>query len=116
MGDRVLLVIRRDQVKLYEYILGSVGQNLGVDVVLERREGERRQGGGQLPERRRTDRRRTTAARDYPALGYRLVRIAEAREPAPAEPAMPAAGRGLFSSRIRLDDLFPSRCDDPLSR
>jgi hypothetical protein len=62
----VVIVVGRDQKPLYDYFRWGFGRTLGVEVVLDRRLGERRgRKDGQGPEndRRKGDRRRAAATR-----------------------------------------------------
>ena len=61
-----LIVVGRDQGDLYEYFRWGLGHTPGVEVVLDRRLGQRRgrpEGHDPVFERRRTDRRRAAATR-----------------------------------------------------
>ena len=61
-----LIVVGRDQADLYEYFRWGFGHTPGVEVVLDRRLGQRRgrqDGHGPVAERRRADRRRAAAIR-----------------------------------------------------
>ena len=60
------MVVGRDQAELYEYFRWGFGQVPGVEVVFDRRLGERRgrrNGHGLAEERRKSDRRRAAGAR-----------------------------------------------------
>jgi hypothetical protein len=74
----ILIVVGRDQGELYEYFRWGFGQTPGVEVVLDRRLGERRgRRNGQAPasDRRKTDRRRAAAARaELLARGFLIAR------------------------------------------
>jgi hypothetical protein len=62
----ILIVVGRDQGELSEYFRWGFGRTPGVEVVLDRRLGERRDRGndhGPSDDRRKTDRRRTATAR-----------------------------------------------------
>jgi hypothetical protein len=74
----ILIVVGRDQGELYEYFRWGFGQTAGVEVVLDRRLGERRgkrNGHGPADDRRKTDRRRTAGARaELLARGFMIAR------------------------------------------
>jgi hypothetical protein len=75
---RLLLVVRPHEQKLYDYLVGRLRAIDGVDVVMERRKGERREGGQSVGvERRNDDRRRRRG--DVSALGYTVVRLRPGR-------------------------------------
>jgi hypothetical protein len=58
MARHLFLVSRRDA-RLYEYLLERFRDDANVEVILDRRQGERRKSASYAgPERRRTDRRR----------------------------------------------------------
>jgi hypothetical protein len=65
-GPGVLIVVGRDQAELHEYFRWGFGQTPGVEVVMDRRLGERRgrrEDGGSPDDRRKADRRRVASAR-----------------------------------------------------
>jgi hypothetical protein len=74
----ILVVVGRDQGELFEYFRWGFGQVPGVEVVLDRRLGERRrQRTGQAlgEERRKTDRRRDAGSRaELRARGFLIAR------------------------------------------
>lgn len=74
----VLIVVGRDQKTLYDYFVWGFGRTLGVEVVLDRRLGQRRgRRDGQAPEddRRKGDRRRAAATRaELLARGFLIAR------------------------------------------
>jgi hypothetical protein len=74
----ILIVVGRDQRELYEYFRWGFGRTSGVEVVLDRRLGERRDRGnghGPSDDRRKTDRRRIAAARaELLARGFMIAR------------------------------------------
>jgi len=74
----IVIVVGRDQGGLYEYFRWGFGRTPGVEVVLDRRLGERRgrrNGHGPSDDRRKTDRRRTAAARaELLARGFMIAR------------------------------------------
>jgi hypothetical protein len=74
----ILIVVGRDQAELYQYFRWGFGQTPGVEVVLDRRLGERRgrrNGHGPADERRRADRRRAAAPRaELLARGFLIAR------------------------------------------
>ena len=62
----ILVVVGRDQTELYSYFRWGFAQAPGVEVVLDRRLGQRRgprDGQGAVDERRKGDRRRAAGAR-----------------------------------------------------
>ena len=76
--ESILIVVGRDQEDLYEYFRWGFGQTPGVEVVRDRRLGERRDRGHRLgppDDRRKTDRRRAAAARaELLARGFVIAR------------------------------------------
>jgi hypothetical protein len=74
----ILVVVGRDQGELYEYFRWGFAQTPGVEVVLDRRLGERRgrrNGHGPAEERRKGDRRRAAGTRaELLARGFLLAR------------------------------------------
>lgn len=73
----ILIVVGRDQAELYEYFRWGLGQTAGVEVVMDRRLGERRdrRGNGQTDDRRKSDRRRIASARaELLARGFLIAR------------------------------------------
>jgi hypothetical protein len=87
---RQLLIVARDRAKLYEYLKRAFSGNPTVEVVLDRRAGERR-GGAQaiarIPERRRRERRRTDLTSELRALGWAIVVLDVARDLEPGHGA-----------------------------
>ena len=73
----ILIVVGRDQGDLYQYFRWGFGHTPGVEVVLDRRLGQRRgplNGHRPVAERRRTDRRRAGATRaELLARGFLIV-------------------------------------------
>jgi hypothetical protein len=81
---RYLIVVQRNEPELYEH-LRRRSHDLGfVEVLLDRRQLERRRRRGSgTPERRQADRRQPLTAQErehWMALGYRLVRHGETLE------------------------------------
>lgn len=78
-GDRAvskqLFIIARNRLKLYQYVKRAFQGNESVEVILDRRVGERRrQTGGRSPERRQADRRgRRDVDNQLRALGWAIV-------------------------------------------
>ena len=74
----ILIVVGRDQGQLYQYFRWGFSQTSGVEVVLDRRLGERRgrrDGHGPEDERRRADRRQAAATRaELLARGFLIAR------------------------------------------
>jgi hypothetical protein len=65
-GSGIVIVVGRDQADLYEYFRWGFGQTPGVEVVMDRRLGERRDrrdGHGGPDDRRKRDRRRVGSGR-----------------------------------------------------
>ena len=77
-GPGIVIVVGRDQAELYEYFRWGFGQTPGVEVVMDRRLGERRDrrdGGGSPDDRRKADRRRAARARvEQLARSFRIAR------------------------------------------
>ena len=73
---RELWIIPRDDPELYEYFRNHFAGRPDVDVILDRRQGERRQRAGSSPtERRRAERRRRSVEADLAALGVAIVSV-----------------------------------------
>jgi hypothetical protein len=76
----ILIVVGRDQADLFQYFRWGFGQTPGVEVIIDRRLGERRgRRKSQEPpdERRKTDRRRAAATRaELLARGFLIARRA----------------------------------------
>ena len=73
MAD-LLFIVSRTEPKRYMY-LRYVYADEGRDVILDRREGERRRGRGQPPtERRHVERRHRETTRELQSYGWTLVR------------------------------------------
>jgi len=73
-----ILVVARDRQKLYEYAQRAFSGNATVDVILDRRNGERRRSRDRsgTPERRRGDRRLLLEIDNHlRALGWAVVRL-----------------------------------------
>jgi hypothetical protein len=71
---RQLFIVARDREKLYEYVKRAFAENPTVQVVLDRRVGERRRSGmSRIPNRRGADRRRADVAGQLRALGWAIV-------------------------------------------
>lgn len=77
-----LLVVARENPHIYEYLKRMFAGNETLEVVMDRRKGDRRaQGAAQLPERRRSaDRRRQEVDQHLRALGWAIVMLDVARE------------------------------------
>jgi hypothetical protein len=71
----MLFIVARDHLQLYESLRREFAREHDVQVVLDRRRGERRGRAVRLPgERRRTDRReRSEVEQDLRVLGWALV-------------------------------------------
>jgi hypothetical protein len=73
----ILIVVGRDQADLYEYFRWGFGQTPGVEIVMDRRLGERRDrrdGQGPPEDRRKADRRRVAARAELLARGFMIAR------------------------------------------
>jgi len=71
---RQLFVVARDREKLYDYVKRAFAENPTVQVVLDRRVGERRRAGmSRIPNRRQGDRRRSDVSGQLKALGWAIV-------------------------------------------
>lgn len=71
---RILLIVARSEPQRYTY-LKHVFANETVDVIVDRREGERRLSGARAAiERRHADRRERDIAKDLQTFGWALVR------------------------------------------
>jgi hypothetical protein len=74
----VVIVVGRDRGELFEYFRWGLGHTSAVDVVLDRRLGERRgrrNGHGPADERRKADRRRAAGAKaELLARGFPIAR------------------------------------------
>ncbi len=87
-GIQVLLVVAAREGALYEYLRSRMVSVRGVQVMIERRRGDRRRERGDVPgDRRKRDRR--VRRGQTSALGYTLVRFGKA----PADPALVPAVR-----------------------
>lgn len=76
MGQ-LLFVVSRDALKRYEGLKRAFSDQEAVEVVLDRRRGERRRlNGTKQPDRRRADRRsRPEIDSELKSIGYSVVRI-----------------------------------------
>ena len=73
---RDLWIIPRDDAGLYEYFTTHFAGRQDVEVILDRRQGQRRQRAGSSPtERRRAERRRHSVEADLTALGVAIVTV-----------------------------------------
>ncbi|MGH7390564.1 MAG: hypothetical protein ACREM3_14065 [Candidatus Rokuibacteriota bacterium] len=73
---RQLFVVARDREKLYEYVKRAFADNPTVQVILDRRTGERRGAGmPRIPNRRSSDRRGPDASGQLRALGWAIVML-----------------------------------------
>jgi hypothetical protein len=74
----IIIVVGRDQAELYEYFRWGFAQTAGVEVVMDRRLGERRDrrdGEGPRDDRRKADRRRVASARaELLSRGFLIAR------------------------------------------
>jgi hypothetical protein len=90
---RQLFIVGRDRAKLYDYVRRAFADNPTVQVVLDRRVGDRRRGApptaGRVPERRRADRRNRDISAQLRALGWAIVLLDIAGD----EREHPRAGR-----------------------
>lgn len=77
---RQLFVVARDRAKLYEHVKRAFADNPTVQVVLDRRVGDRRRSGmARVPDRRRGDRRQRDVSGQLRALGWAIVLLDLAR-------------------------------------
>lgn len=68
-------MVSRNEPGRYRWLSEAFAGEPAVEVVEDRRRGERRQGGGPAPsERRRRDRRARDVSRELDRLGYALIR------------------------------------------
>jgi hypothetical protein len=73
-GIRMLIVVRKTEIDLFHHLTRSFATVPGVQVILDRRQDERRKTPGQVVnERRRTDRRIRKS--QFSGLGYLIVRF-----------------------------------------
>jgi hypothetical protein len=74
---RELFIVARDRADLYRYLSQTFAAAENVEVIWDRREGERRRiSNGVVPERRRKDRRqRLGAEEDIRAVGYAFLAL-----------------------------------------
>jgi len=88
---RQLLVVARDHPHIYEYLKRMFAGNETLEVVLDRRNGDRRRpGAAHQPDRRRaSDRRRQEIDSQLRALGWAIVMLDVARDPERARPRSP---------------------------
>jgi len=74
---RELFIVARDRADLYRYLSQTFADAENVEVIWDRREGERRRNAdGTVPERRRQDRRhRLSVEEDIRAVGYAFLAL-----------------------------------------
>ena len=73
---RYLVIVSRDEPRLYEYLKNQFAGRPHVDVVLDRRHGQRRQRATLAPlERRQAERRQRLMDEDLASLGVAIARI-----------------------------------------
>ena len=73
---RHLLIISRDEPKLYEYLKNHFAGRPDVDVVFDRRQAQRRRRAELAPlERRQAERRQHSVDADLASLGVAITRI-----------------------------------------
>ena len=100
--ERYLLIVAQDQSDLYEYLARSFVGDGKVEVLLDRRVGERRRRAPE-PERRREERRRRSAGNGgLGSFGVTIIR--PERAPLPSE----AVSQGLSGARILIIDDEPA--------
>lgn len=75
--DRLVFVVRRERAKLHDSLQHALGDEDGVDVLLDRRLGDRRQRDAtHTQERRRWDRRtRPFADTEVAVRGWTIIRV-----------------------------------------
>jgi hypothetical protein len=85
-GTRVLIVVQRNDMDLYNHLVRSFASVRDVAVILDRRETERRKLPGEASVDQRRSSRRIRSA-EFSNLGYYVVRFGPERErPSAAEP------------------------------
>jgi hypothetical protein len=73
---RQIIIVARDRERLFDYIKRAFAGNDTVEVLLDRRAGERRRSpGSRLPDRRRADRRRHDVTSQLRGLGWAIVAV-----------------------------------------
>ena len=75
---REIFIVARDRPDLYRYLSQTFADAENVQVIWDRRAGERREAGieARRPERRRTDRRRRASVeQELRAVGYAFISI-----------------------------------------
>lgn len=74
---RQIILVARDRERLFEYVKRAFAGNDTVQVLLDRRTGERRRSsaGERLPERRRGDRRRQDVSSQLRGLGWAVISV-----------------------------------------
>jgi hypothetical protein len=74
---RQVIVVARDRDRLFEYLKRAFAGNDTVQVLLDRRVGERRRSAGdaRVPERRRGDRRRQDVSSQLRGLGWAVISV-----------------------------------------
>jgi hypothetical protein len=79
---RWLIVVSARAKPLFEYMSRRLAGTRDVEVIVERRRGERRAAArAATPERRRADRRAPRRVQRFPLIGYELVRVGPAAAP-----------------------------------
>jgi hypothetical protein len=74
---RWLIVVSARSQPLFEYLSRRLAGTRDIEVILERRHGERRTAPhATAPERRRADRRTPRGVQRFPLIGYEIVRLA----------------------------------------
>jgi hypothetical protein len=74
---RELFIVARDRADLYRYLSQTFADAENVEVIWDRREGERRQApNGSIPDRRRRERRtRSNVEHDLRTVGYAFLAL-----------------------------------------
>ena len=101
------MVVSRREPQLFDHLAQGLKGTAGVEVLLDRRQTQRRKGGAQPDDRRHGERR---ASADYrvPAIGSHVVRVGGER--AAVEPAAGKEAQGyrtLLWPSVRLDEVLP---------
>jgi hypothetical protein len=116
--SRFLVVVSRRDSTLFDHLARGLAGTAGVEVVLDRRQEQRRKGGAQPDDRRRGERRLHPEPR-FPALGSEVVRAGVERLTAervtvdrvaadPVAVEERRAYRTLLWPSVRLEDVLPA--------
>ena len=100
-----LLIVPRADPQLFDYLSRRLSGVSRVEVILDRRAGERRRSDRPATDRRRGE-RRSPAFRVNTTLGCTMIAVEREHE-APSEPEVDASRRTLLWPSLRLRDLPP---------